>query len=109
MHLNSDYVTSAKDVAELLNHYFHSIFTRSSFVFYQYSMEQKPPQTQTHSKITIHASDVFGAPTSLNQHKAMGADGIGPNILSRRALALYKPVTHLFSLTFSQETLPKDW
>ena len=39
----------------------------------------------------------------------MGSDGIGPNILSRWPLALYEPLTHLFSLIFSQETLLKDW
>ena len=57
----------------------------------------------------IRASDVYGALTSLNLHKVMGADGVGPNILSRCALALYEPLTHRFSLTFFQETLPKDW
>ena len=51
-------------------------------MFHHYSMEQEPPQTQTLSEITIHASDVHGALTSLNLHKAMGADGLGPNILS---------------------------
>ena len=45
-------------------------------------MEQEPPQTQTLSEITMHASAVYGALTSLNLHKAMGADGIGTNILS---------------------------
>ena len=72
-------------------------------------MEQEHPQTQKLSKIMIHASDVYGALTSLNPHKAMGADGIGLNILSRCALAFYEPLIHLFSLTISQETLPKDW
>ena len=51
-------------------------------MFY-HSLEQEPPQTQTLSKITIHASEVYGALTSLNLHKAMGSDGIGPNIPSR--------------------------
>ena len=103
------YVITDKEKAELLNHFFHSIFTRSSFVFYQYSMEQEPTQTQTLVKITIHASDVCGALTSVNLHKAMGAGGIGPNILSSCVLAIHEPLTHLFSSTFSQETLPKDW
>ena len=72
-------------------------------------MEQELLKLKTFSEIMICASDVYGALTSLNLHKTKTADGIGPNILSRCALILYEPLTHPFSLTFSQETLPKDW
>ena len=98
-----------KKNTELLNHYFPQYSQEVPLFFYQYTIEQEPPQTQTLSEIMIHASDLYGALTSLNLHKAMGADGIGPNILSRCALALYGPLIHLFSLTISQESLLKDW
>ena len=39
----------------------------------------------------------------------MGIDGIGPKILKRCALALYKPLHHLFLLSLSQHSLPSDW
>ena len=39
----------------------------------------------------------------------MAIDGIGHKILKRCALALYKPLRHLFLLSLSQHSLPSDW
>ena len=39
----------------------------------------------------------------------MGIDGIGPKLLKHCALALYKPIHHLFVLSISQHYLPKEW
>jgi hypothetical protein len=38
----------------------------------------------------------------------MGIDGIGHKILTRCALALYKPLHHLLLLSLSKHTLPSD-
>ena len=39
----------------------------------------------------------------------MGIDGIGPKVIKYCALALYKPLHHLFLLSLSQYYLPQDW
>ena len=39
----------------------------------------------------------------------MGIDGIGPKVLKHCALALYKPLHHLFLLSLSQHFLPTEW
>ena len=39
----------------------------------------------------------------------MGIDGIGPKVIKYGALALYKPLHHLFLLILSQHYLPQDW
>ena len=39
----------------------------------------------------------------------MGIDGISPKVLKHCALALFKPLHHLFLLSLSQHYLPKDW
>ena len=61
------------------------------------------------SDIGISESDVFEALSSLDPNKAMGIDGIGPKILKHCALALFKPLHHLFLLSLSQHYLPEDW
>ena len=45
----------------------------------------------------------------LDTSKTMGYDGIGPKVLKNCALALYKPLHHLFLLNLSQHYLPTDW
>ena len=52
---------------------------------------------------------MFDALSSLDSSKAMGIDEVGPKILKHCALALYKPIHHLFLLSLSQHYLPNDW
>ena len=52
---------------------------------------------------------MYEALTCLNITKSMGIDGIGPKIWSHCALALYKPIRHLFMLSLSNHYIPKDW
>ena len=48
---------------------------------------------------------------SLDIHKAMGVDGIGPQILKYCSTVIYKPkpLHHLFSLSMSQHYIPAQW
>ena len=68
-----------------------------------------PAPGNTLSDIGISESDVFEALSSLDPNKAMEIDGIGPKILKHCALALFKPLHHLFLLRLSQHYLPEDW
>ena len=52
---------------------------------------------------------MYDALTSLNPTKAHGIDGIGPKLLKYCALALYKPIHHLFVLSITQHYLPREW
>ena len=51
----------------------------------------------------------FEALCSLDTSKAIGIDGIGPNVLHHCALALYKPLHHLFLLSLSHSNIPAEW
>ena len=72
-------------------------------------MEELPSPASSLSVIGISELDVFDALSSLDSSKAMGMDGIGPRVLKQSALALYKPIHHLFLLSLSQHYLPTDW
>ena len=45
----------------------------------------------------------------LDPQKSMGIDGIGPNVLNHSAMALFRPLHHLFLLSLSQNYIPEEW
>ena len=93
--------------AYLLNIYFYSIFTKSSF--------QLPPLSEmltpllNISEIDISELDVYNALKSLDPSKASGCDNISAKTLKKCAIALYPPLHHLFSLSLSQHYIPLEW
>ena len=104
---DSSSATSDNGKASLFNNFFHSVFTSSSFSLPSFDDTTTPQSTI--SNISISESDVYEALTCLNITKSMGIDGIGPKIWSHCALALYKPIHHLFILSLSNLYIPKDW
>ena len=105
--LDSVNASSSYEKASLFKKVFHSVFTLSSF-------QIPPPQDiptpkRTLSTIGISELDVYESLISLDTSKAAGIDGIGPNILRHCALALYKPLHHLFLLSLSQSYIPLEW
>ena len=45
----------------------------------------------------------------LDLQKSMGIDGIGPSVLNHSAMALFRPLHHLFLLSLSQNYIPEEW
>ena len=101
---NSSTASTDSEKILLFNKFFHSVFA------YQLPplLESASP-TSTLSDIGISESDVFEALCSLDTSKAIGIDGIGPNVLHHCALALYKPLHHLFLLSLSHSNIPAEW
>ena len=95
------------DKVSLFNTFFHSVFTHSEFQIPP--LEELPVPAYSLSDIGISELDVFEILSTLDASKAMGFDGIGPKVLKHCALALYKPLHHLFLLSLSQHYLPSDW
>ena len=104
--LNSSTATSDGDKATMFNTFFHSVFTHSPFNLPP--LEELPIPCSTITDISISESDVYNA-FSLNTTKSMGIDRIGPKLLKHCALALYKPIHHLFVLSITHHYVPKDW
>ena len=89
------------------NAYFHSVFTKSSYILPHVDMLPSPQSTL--SDISISEDDTYSALVSLDSTKSMGIDGFSPKLLKHCALALYQPLRHLFLLTLSQSYIPEEW
>ena len=76
--LDSSLASSDLDRANLLNPYFHSVFTTNSSPIPPFEDLHLPSTTV--NDITITECDVYKALTSLDPTKAMGIDGIGPKL-----------------------------
>ena len=107
MFIDSSSANSDLEKASLFNKYFHSIFTRSSFVLHP--IDQLPPVAPLLSDISLTASDVHSELTKLDPSKSMGIDNIRPKFLKHFANALYLPISHLFYLSLSYQSLPAEW
>ena len=59
--------------------------------------------------INISESEAYNILVTLDPTKAMGIDGTGPKLLKHCALALFKPLHHLFSLSLTQHYIPEEW
>ena len=105
--LDSSTATNDHQKVSMFNSFFHSVFTQSSFKIPP--LDDLPTPISGLSDISISEMDVFEALSSLDTSKAMGTDGIGPKVLKHCALALFKPIHHLFLLSLSQDCLPIDW
>ena len=106
MYWDSISAQSDSDKANLLNKFFHSVFT--------VDIEPATPDSSTIPasslcSIDISLEDTFLALSSCDPSKAKGGDGIPPLILNQAAAALAKPVHHLFSLCLSKSYLPAEW
>ena len=87
-------MTSDMDKSNMSNQFFHSVCTHSNLELpATNTLSAKGP---TLSCITISEDDVYLTSCSLESSKATGPDGIGLNILKSCALALYRPLHHLF-------------
>ena len=106
LHFNSTQAVTDAEKANLLNNYFSSILTCSSF--YLPSPSTIPVPQEILSNIDISVSDVYTALASIDNTKAMGIDKTHPRILKMSATALCKPIHHLFTLCLSQSYLPFD-
>lgn len=104
VYYGSERASSDEASATLFNRYFHSVFTESNF--------ELPPMKDLPdmcSDMEISDSDVYEVLISLDQTKAKGLDGIGPNLLKSCALALYQPLRHLFVNSIAQHVIPAEW
>ena len=106
MRLNSSASTDSEK-ATLFNHYFHSVFTSSSYILPP--VFSLPEPSSSLNDLHITESDTFKALNSIDPSKAPGSDSVGPNLLKHCAIALYGPLHHLFTQCLIQHNIPSEW
>ena len=79
--LGSTSASSSKEQVDLFDNYFFSVFSPCSSYPSLLSLCQDLPRSSTMEEISISSLDVFQALSNLDPSKAMGADGICPQIL----------------------------
>jgi len=106
---NNSRATNDKHKASMFNNYFYSVFTTTD-------INQPPPSepldtsTQQHLiSIDISVEETLNALNSLDPHKAVGIDGIGPTFLRNCAPFLCRPLQYLFNLTLRKHVIPLEW
>lgn len=103
MSFETELASNDQEKATLFNTYFHSVFTTSSF--------KLPPDDLMPTAVRECADLLITEQVlaSLDPSKAMGLDGLGPRLLKFCALALYKPLHHLFVTSLQKHVIPKEW
>ena len=107
MHFDDKQASSSFDQVQLLNQFFHSVFTHSSHELP--SSISLPVSSKTLSNINISTADVFQALHSLDPNKASGIDLINPSLLKYCAESLTAPIHHLLTLSLRSQVLPQEW
>ncbi|XP_011406763.1 PREDICTED: uncharacterized protein LOC105314349 [Amphimedon queenslandica] len=106
MYLNNQCAENPRDIANLFNEFFYSVFDKGS------SANVAPPQYLPDSSlcsISISIQDTFEALCHLNPTKAMGWDNISPSVLKHAATPLLEPLHHLFTICIDKACIPDDW
>ena len=63
----------------------------------------------TLAKLEMSESKVFEVLASLDPTKAIGPDGVGPNLFKYCSIDICGPLCYLFSLCLSQHNIPSEW
>ena len=105
--IDGELIDGGKDMAEVLNDYFVSVFTEESTVLV-------PDSLCTKSSVLIRDVDfsvdvVSKKLKGLNSNKAPGPDSIHPIVLRECSDALSVPLSIIFSKCFDVGVVPSDW
>ena len=105
--IDNEPVTESKDIAEVLNKFFTSVFTKEP------SGPTPPTVSQTCEQplrnVVISAATVKKKLLSLKPGSAPGPDKISPRFLQSNAESLAAPLAFLFNLSLREGSVPSDW
>ena len=97
-----------EETAQCFNSYFASVFTRED----PSQISLLPLEHQDRALLTdisIQDSHILEILDNLKVNKAAGPDGIHPRTLHETRFQIVKPLRYLFTKSFEQGTIPRDW
>ncbi|KAK1212035.1 LIN1 transcriptase, partial [Pygoscelis papua] len=103
-------VTKAEEMAEVLNAFFASVFSRQT----SYPQGTRPPELEDRDgeqdePPIIQEEAVNDLLCHLDAHKSMGPDGIHPRVLRELAEELAKPLSIIYQQSWLTGEVPDDW
>jgi Reverse transcriptase (RNA-dependent DNA polymerase) len=98
--------TEDKDVAEALNGFFASVFTREDLS----SLPTKNSETQARlNNVGITESKIIRKIKDLRADSAPGPDGLHPRLLKETANEIARPLRLIFTRSLDSNDIPSDW
>lgn len=95
-----------KDMCNILNNYFCSVFTRESDVT---SIRTGGYNGEHLDNLIIEEDIVRRKIDNLKEGKAPGPDGISPTLLVNTREVISKPLTLIFNKSIKEGNIPRDW
>ena len=99
-------IVEPEEQAELLNHYYSSVFTRSV-------MEPPIPRQKSNGAtlddVIVTEEQVGIIIDNLREDAAAGPDAIPPLVIKKLKNELMKPLTMLFAESMETGKIPDDW
>jgi hypothetical protein len=99
-------ITEDREIAEELNRYFASIFTKED----RTNMPRKHRETEERlSEISFTRSEIIKKIKRLRPDSAAGPDGIHPRLLIECAEQVAIPLSNIFEKSLRENIVPADW
>ena len=104
---NQSFITDSRDKANLLNSFFHSVFSPAQATT---TTSNLPLSSDTAlSNIQLTENEVFKALDGLNSSKACGPDGIPGKLLKMTANIIAPSLCQIYNLSLYQGVVPACW
>ena len=104
---NQSFITDSRDKANLLNSFFHSVFSPAQATT---TTSNLPLSSDTAlSNIQLTENEVFKALDGLDPSKACGPNGIPGKLLNMTANIIAPSLCHIYNLSLSQGVVPACW
>jgi len=102
-------LTDDQAICEELNNYFSSVFTRENSEPLIFESKFKASKEDFLIDILFDAQTVCETISQLAANKASGPDDISPKVLIETASVISKPLSIIFTESFSSGEVPSDW
>ena len=105
MDKNGNKTSSDKEMADILNEFFCSVFSRGDHAAPNLATPTVPPIRN----LKVTKAMVLKKIEGLRADAAAGPDGIGPRLLQELKNEVAEPLTEIFNTSLETGSVPEDW
>ena len=97
-------------MAEELNVYFNSVFTREDTSSLPVSETKfNVPEEEKLGQLIVTPEVVAIKINNMKENKSPGVDGLSPKILKETVKQISKPLAHVFNMSLQEGIVPLEW